>query len=323
MSNELTEKLDTLYSSTWQNMRTKAVDNIFKATPLWYWLYSKGRIRREPGGRWLGIQLMYAKNTTIESIGPGGKITIANVDPVTTAKFDWKVVAGSVLRLHADDTENTDKFSMMNMVDVKLKNLELSMIDTLEAQVWGDGQGNNGKDFDGLQNLVSVTPTVGSVGGFDRSNAAYSWWRNFQRTTDDTGKETADPSLTFNMRRTYNSISIGNDHPTLILAHQDEYERYESSLVGLLQVRDASLGDAGFEALKYKGAAMTYAPSAPDGELRMLNERYIECVINSHADFTMTDWKPIPDQLDRVAQVVVKGNLVINNARMHGVLSGL
>jgi hypothetical protein len=90
-----------------------------------------------------------------------------------------------------------------------------------------------------------------------------------------------------------------------------------------LNVKDATLGDAGFESLKYKGSSMTYAPSAPDGEMRFLNERYIECVINAHADFAMTDWKPIPDQLDRVAQVVLKGNLVINNSRMHGVLSGL
>jgi hypothetical protein len=46
-------------------------------------------------------------------------------------------------------------------------------------------------------------------------------------------------------------------------------------------------------------------------------------VINSHADFDMTDWKPIPDQLDRVAQVVIKGEVTISNSRMHGVLSGM
>jgi hypothetical protein len=230
MANQLTEQLDTLYSTTWQNMRTKAVDNIFKATPLWYWLYSKGRVRRENGGRWIGVQLMYAKNTTVQSLGPGGKITIGNVDPITTAKFDWKLVAGSVLRLHADDTENVDKFAMMNMVDTKLKNLELSMIDTMEGMVFGDGTGNDGKDFDGLQNLVSVTPAVGTVGGFDRSNAAYAWWQNFARATSDAGKLSTDPSLTFNMRRVYNSVSVGNDHPTLILAHQDEYELYEAGL---------------------------------------------------------------------------------------------
>jgi hypothetical protein len=69
--------------------------------------------------------------------------------------------------------------------------------------------------------------------------------------------------------------------------------------------------------------ALTFSPSAPAGELRLLNERYIRLVINSHADFDMTDWKPIPDQLDRVAQVVIKGEVTISNSRMHGVLSGM
>ena len=56
--------------------------------------------------------------------------------------------------------------------------------------------------------------------------------------------------------------------------------------------------------------------------MRFLNERYLQLAINSHADFTMTDWKPIPDQLDRVAQVVLKGNLTVSNARMQGYVAG-
>jgi len=301
-------------------MRPKAVDQIFKATPGFYWLYSKGRVKLVSGGRWIGAQLMYAKNTTVQSIAKGGKVTILNPEILTVAKFDWKTVAGSVVRLHSDDTENTDKYSILNQADAKLKNLELSMIDYFEGILFGDGSGNGGLDFDGLQNLVSVTPTVGTVGGFDRSDAAYSWWRNFQRTYSVTNMLSGDIGILFNLRKMYNSISIGNDHPTLGLMDQASYELTEASLVPMLRIYDAGMGDAGFEALKYKGTALTYSPSAPAGEARFLNERYIELIINTHANFAMTDWKPIPDQLDRVAQVVVKGNLVINNARMHGVL---
>jgi len=319
----LTEQLDSLYSTTWQTMKTKAVDNIFKATPFWYWLYSAGRIQRETGGRWIGETLMYAKNTTVKSLARGGKVDITNTDPMTVAKFDWKLVAGSVIRLHGDDTENTDKHAIMSLAQGKLKNLELSLIDALEVMAFGDGTGNGGLDLTGLALLVSSTPTVGTVGGIDRSLAANAWFRNFQRTKDDTGLPTGDTSFAFNTRKVYNSCSVGNDHPTLGLTDQNQYELYEAGLTPMLRVYDGRMGDQGFEALKYKGMALTFSPSSPAGELRLLNERYIRLVINSHADFDITDWKPIPDQLDRVAQVVVKGEITLSNSRMQGILSGM
>lgn len=322
MPPSLTEQLDSLYTTTWQKMRPKAVDNIFKATPFWYWLYKNGRIRRESGGRWIGQPLMYAKNTSVKSLAPGGKIDIVQTDPLTTAAFQWKLIAGSLVRLHQEDTENTGKDAIMSLADSKLKNLELSMIDALETMCFGDGSGNGGLDFDGLGLLVSATPTVGTVGGIDRSVAGNAWWRNFYRAKDDTGMITGDNTYAFNFRKTYNQVSVGNDHPTLILAGLDVYEGYESQLVPMMRIYDGTMGDAGFEALKFKGAAITFSPSAVAGGAHFLNERYIQLVVNTHADFAMTDWKPIPDQLDRVAQVVLKGNITISNARMHGLVSG-
>lgn len=322
MPQTLTEQLDSLYATTWQKMRTRAVDNIFKATPFWYWLYKNGRVRRESGGRWIGQQLMYAKNTTVKSLAPGGKVEITNTDPLTVAAFQWKLIAGSVIRLHSDDTENTGKEAIMNLADAKMKNLELSMIDKMEEMCHGDGTGNGGLDFDGLGLFVPQNPAVGVVGGIDRSVAANSWWRPFYRAKDDTGMITGDNTYAFNFRKVYNQISVGNDHPTLGLCGLDVYEGYESQLVPLLRIYDGTMGDVGIEALKYKGLALTYSPSAPAGSARFLNERYLQLVINSHADFAMTDWKAIPDQLDRVAQVVLKGNITISNARMQGMVDG-
>jgi len=53
----LTEQLDSLYTTTWQLMRKEAIDNIFKATPFWFWLTAKERRRTEQGGRWIGFHL--------------------------------------------------------------------------------------------------------------------------------------------------------------------------------------------------------------------------------------------------------------------------
>jgi hypothetical protein len=310
----LTEQFDTLYSTTWQHMREESVDNIFRATPLYYWLNSQKRIRRETGGRWIGVQLMYAKNTTVQTLGPGGVVDITPQDPLTTAKFDWKWLAGSVIRLFAEDRMNTGMQAIMNLVQQKLKNLELSMIDKQELMGFADGTGNGGLDFDGLGNLVSTTSGL-TVGGI--SSSAQTWWDNLRRTY------VAGNGIRKELTTSYNTVSIGNDHPTFGLTTQSIYEMYEDTLTNVLRIQSNLFGDAGFESLGFKGAGVCFAPSCPATNFYWLNERYIEMVVETGADYVMTDWKPIPNQLDRVAQVVTMGNLVTNNRRMQMVLTAV
>lgn len=323
----LTETLDTLYATTWQLMRDEAVDNIFTATPFWFWLSSRGRIRPETGGRWIGIDILHAKNSTVASVGKGGVVDITPVDAITTAKYDWKWLAGSVVRFLTDDNMNRSKAQIMSKVQSDLANLKLSLIDTLETQVCGVGSGNGGLDMLGIQSIVKVDPTTnpasppGNVGGIDAANNTF--WRNKTRTYSVTGLPTGDSAIAFNMRKIYNECSVGNDHPSLVLTEVNQYEFYEASLTSLLAPVDKEMNDLGFEALRYKGAAITYSPSVLADTMYFLNERYLEFIYDPAAYFTPTPWKPIPNQLDRVMQVVLQGNLVTSNRRMHGVLHAM
>ena len=67
-------------------MRKEAIDNIFKATPFWFWLTAKERRRTEQGGRWIGVPLEYRKNETVQSFGKGDTISTQDTDPLTMAK---------------------------------------------------------------------------------------------------------------------------------------------------------------------------------------------------------------------------------------------
>lgn len=318
----LTEALDTLYTSTWAHMRKEAIDNIFSATPFWFWLSSKGRIRSEEGGKWIGIPILHKKNTTVASLGKGGIIDITPVDGTTMAKYDWKWVAGSVVRFFVDDNANRGKMQIFNRAESDLANLKLSMIDQLEIMVSGAGGGNGGLDFIGIQSIVQDDPTsnpsIGAIGEIDA--ALNSFWQNQTRTWNASVAETGDSVMAFNLRILYNKCSVGNDHPTLLLTDVTQYERYEASLTAILKPVDKAMNDLGFEALRYKGAAITFGTSMPAAKVYMLNERYLEFVYDPAAYFTMTPWKSIPNQLDRVAHVVLQGELTTNNRRMHGVL---
>lgn len=323
----LTEALDTLYTTTWQLMRKEAVDNIFTATPFWYWLTSRERIRPETGGRWIGIPILHAKNATVASVGKGGTVDITPPEAITTAKYDWKWVAGSIVRFLTDDNMNRGQAQIMNRVNTDLTNLKLSLIDKLETMVAGLGDGNGGLDILGIQSIVKNDPTTnpasppGNIGGIDA--AINTFWRNKQRTWSVVGLPTGDSDIAFNFRILYNLCSVGNDHPSLILTEVSQYERYEASLTSILKPVNKEMNDLGFEALRYKGAALTFGPSMPANQAYFLNERYLEFVYDPAAYFNMTPFKEIPNQLDRVAQIVLQGNLVTSNRRMHGVLTAM
>ncbi len=60
----LTEQLDNLYSTTWQSMQSKAADNIFDHVAFFFWLNSKGKIRKLAGGRFIAEPLIFANSSS-------------------------------------------------------------------------------------------------------------------------------------------------------------------------------------------------------------------------------------------------------------------
>lgn len=310
--------LDNLFSTTWYNMKDHATDQIFTGTPFWYWLYSNGRIEREEGGQFIGEQLMYGKNTTVKTVGRGGTVSIQKPENLATAFFNWKYLAGSLVRFFVDEQKNRGKNKIFSWIKSDFRTLELSMVDELETMLLGDGTGNGGLDFDGLGNIVS-TVAGGTVAGI--SSATDTWWDNKRKAYSNSA------GFIDEVRNAYNTVSVRNDHPSFIFSSQDVHEGYESTLVGILKVEQTppGLGDMGFQTLRYKGAGWTFSNhiSFPTDNMYFLNERYLRVVIDEFAEFEMTDWKSIPNQLDRVAQVVLAANLTCSNRRMQMVMTNM
>jgi hypothetical protein len=161
-----TEQLDDLYTSTWNNRASSVTDQIFTATPTFRLLKSKGGIKLNgTGGRYLEIPLSYAKNATVASLDKGDTISISDTKFLTTAQFEWKFVAGSIVRYYVDDAKNKSKQQHLSLVNAKIDNLERSMVDKFETMIFADGTGNGSKDIEGFGNLVDYTPTVARTVG--------------------------------------------------------------------------------------------------------------------------------------------------------------
>jgi len=318
MAINLTETFDNMYTTTWQLMRKAAEDVIFTSTPFWFWLTSKGKRRTETGGRWIGVPLMYAKNTTVAAIGKGGTVSISDVEHLTTAKYDWKYIAGSVVRYFVEEQENRGKSQIINLVKSKLDNLKLSLIDKLETDAFGDGTGDSGMTIGGLDGYIKEAPATGTIAGINR--ASYDWWRNQYK--DLSAKEISVYMVDY-MRVLFNDCAkgAGVDHPDFLMTDQGSYEDYMKEADEIHRIVNKNLFDAGFENLEFMGVPLTWSAACKENSMYFLNSKYIEWVAQEGANFAMTDWKSIPNQVnDRVAQVIVAGNLVFTNFERQGVL---
>jgi len=301
-----------MYTSTWQDMRTTAVDNVFDATPFYFFLRKKGGIKRIEGGRWIGVPLMYGKNTQYAWLGKGGTIPLAEDEILTTARYVWRYLAIGLVRYWVDELQNRGKHQIINLVTTKLENAKLSLIDILETALF---TAQSGKTMNGLPDVCPTS--ANTFGGIARGT--YTWW--------DCSRKTATGSFAIygisDMRNLFNTCSAksGQDTPDFILTGQTPYEWYEDETLEFKQIVNKDLADASFEYLNFKGKPLMWSPSGPADAMYMLNSKFFEFVIDEAADFDMTDWKAIPNQTkDRAAQILVACNVVVNRSKPLGVL---
>ena len=315
-----TESLDDLYTSTWNNRKKEVTDNIFDATPFYYYMKRVGGIRMNgSGGRYLEVPISYAKNDTVTSLSKGDTISISDTAFLTVAQYEWKFVAGSIVRYYTDDAKNKSKQAHLRLVNAKVDNLRASITDKLEGYLFGDGTGNDSKDPEGLGNLVSASPTGSlSVGNIDQST--YSWWQNVQQASAGS----SSIYLLTDMRNVFNDASKGQatEVPNVLVTDQATFELYEDEVVEQKQIVNKVMGDSEFQTLAFKGKPIVWSSQCTAGYIYFLNTRYLGLEYDPDIYFTATEWKTIPNQLDRVMQIVCKLNLVASRRASLAVLTG-
>lgn len=314
----LTEVLDNLYASTWQHMQADVVDNIFAATPFWFWLKEKGKLRSVSGGRHIMETLEYAENDGVGFIGRGGTVSLNDREFLTNAYYDWRYLVAPIVRFGVDDQKNRGKTRILDLANAKLNNAKESLISTLESQLFTTA-GSEGGGFDGLQLLVKDDPTTSTeVGAINQST--HSWWRN---KTDTMSGSSFATNGTAKMRTMLNNCMNNRamDRPDIIVTTQTVFEYYEDNVLDKFQITDKKMSDLGFENLKFKNIPMVWSPSCGSQKMYFLNTRYLSFVYDPALFFDMTEWKAIPDQVnDRAAQIMTACSFTTNRRRVHGVI---
>lgn len=300
--------LGVIASTTLRNYRTELVDNIFKSSALWYLL--KDKVRIEDGGENIVVPLMYGKNTTAGSYADYDLLDTTPQTGIDAAQFNWKQLSVSISISGAEERKNNGRSRVINLLEGKIKQAEMSIVETANQQSWSDGTGNAGKDLTGLTAMLISTGTYGGI-----SRSTYSFW-----AAKDSGS-TAIMTIDL-IRSRYNDCSKGgSDTPDLLVSTQALFEMYE----GLLQTKqtyemvknrpEKVLGDAGFEVIKFKGSGWTWdeqattASGTNGGYVNYINSRHVTLVAHTDANFETTDFVKPENQDAKVAQVLFMGNL--------------
>ncbi len=276
--NTLSEALDNLYTTTWQNMKSVVHDQIFDATPFWFWMKANGALESVSGGRFLTEPLRYAKSERVKFIGRGGTVSLSDQEFLTEAVEDWKYLVDSIVRFGVDDQKNRGKNRIINLMNAKLANSKDSLVDKIELTLPLDNTANP-LDFVGLQTLVADDPTAAvSVHGIPQGTN--TWWRN--QTKDMAGLSFAINGHA-EMRTMLNNTSnnIRNDRPNIILSGQTPYEFYEDMVVEQKRIVNKKLGDAGFENIEFKGIPMIWSPAVAATRMYFLNTRFLKFKFDS------------------------------------------
>jgi hypothetical protein len=321
-----TQQIDDMFTTTWANRKTSAVEQAYMKTPFIYWLKQKGKVEEMKGYTRIEVPLKYGKNETVRWIKKGSTMPLTEGQLFSMAYEEWRYVAVSLLRYGIDDQKNRGAARIINYVDEKISSAESAMWEEFERVVFSDGSGTD--EINGLQNLIDATggaTTNTTVHGIDRSTATgtNTWFQNQTKTATGAFSVYGISDMR-NMMNNLTKYAKTEVKDFCMMTDQTTFEAFEDMMLDMKQFFNQDLIDAGFENLVFKGRPLMWAPSAPSAKMYFINPNYLKLVIDPDYFMDMTSWKEIPDQVnDRVAQIVCAMNFITTRPIAEGILTGI
>lgn len=227
--------------------------------------------------------------------------------------------------------EQNEKVQLLNLLDEQMESLKEGFMQKLDLELHRDGS-TDPDAIVGLDTLISVAPTTGTVGGLDRATATY--WRNHAETgisVSSTG------NLAQKMELAWRKCIKNGGSPNFILAGGDFIDAYRKEITvtnnanaGSTKMLDAGVGSGVNTGLYFKGVEILWDPQFE--ELQALetatvdwNKRayFINTKFMKYRDDDMDIVTPVRphDTLAMYAMVNLRCALSVSRANAHAVLA--
>jgi len=302
----------TLVTTTFENRRPEIADAVFSKRVLLDWLNKKSKVVKDGGTSIVG-GLMTAKNTSNGSYDDGDTLTTTHVEGFTTYQYPWKQYYVSINLFGREERiQNQGRHVVQDIVQTKLDQADKSLADDINTDLFASGAG---KDVNGLVTFVDATSTIGGI-----NSTSSSFW---QADVNASGSFSAQGLS--DMRTLWFDLSKkeGAGDPDLLLTTSDIFGFYESQLTPQQRYSQTDTGNGSFLNLLFKSAPMMFDEQATSGVMYFLNSEVIKWCISSTTNFVLTEWVKPSDKDIRVAQVLFGGELITDNRRKLGKLTGI
>jgi hypothetical protein len=208
---------------------------------------------------------------------------------------------------------------IIGLVASKMETATLTCHDDLATMFFGDGTGNNSKDFDGLLNGCDDGSTYTSYGGITRGTSGATWW---QAQVNSTGGALTVDSINALLGK----CTIGQKKPDLAFMPQNLYDKLWSRV----QPQQRFLGEksvlaqVGFTGINLNGHCECLVDNhCPSGYIFFMNTDYWKLILNRKRNFYWTPEKTPVDADAWVRQLLTMGDLINVQPRVSGLLSSL
>lgn len=314
----LTQRIDDYFLTTWFEIRPEAIDNILESTVIWAALRNMGSWTSQVGGDFITRTIRFGTQQA-KAVSKGDVFSQGEPELETMARWEWKYLSAHVQRSVFDDQKNNGPAKIKSLVGQRLRAARESMEQHYEEKLMRTAnltEDAADKDIQGINDIVPPfgDRNTGTYGGISRSNAY--WSPKYRELT-----AAPEVNLLSDMKVLYNDIFNNQAAPNLILSARNLFELYEEFALDISQIikdEGTRLADLGFEVLRFKGKPMVWSPNVTESNLLMLNTEFIEIVYDPELWFSMTPWKTIPLQGERIAHILSAVNLVSSQLRRHG-----
>ena len=336
-------QVDTL---TLEHIAPRVVDTVLRSNVFTTKMLAK---TKEFRAATIDFPIKYQKGTATQSFNGFDVLPNSFTDTRILAKYNPRFNAANIALAVTDIAANNTAAKVLDLTEVEMMSRAQDLADSIGTQLYADGTGNANKDFLGLGVIVDDTA---SIGGLSRSN-----YTTLQSTVTASG---GTLSL-YKMRTLFNAIADASVVPTEAYTDYSTWALYETLLQPMeriqkeINVAPNFKGYTGFDALMFAGLPVMPDRKANSGTLFFLNSDYIDFyglkafsggeasngfagkpvkvgsklfAGNQYAEadnlgFFWTGWIKSTNQLAYNSFMVLGGNLVTDNPRRHGKLTGI
>lgn len=331
---------------TMEDIMPNVVDTVLRANTFTTRMLTKDTMKFRAATQ--DFPIKYQKGTQTTSFIGYDTLPTTFTDTRVLMKYNPAFNEANVALATTDVAANNTLRKVLDLTEVEMISRAQDLADSIGTQLYADGSGNSGKDFNGLGNIVSATATIGGL----------------SRTTYPTLQSTVTASSgtlsLFKMRTLFNNIADGGIQPNESYTTYDVWALYEQLLQPQERIQKEInpspdfKGYTGFSSLMFAGLPIAPDRKCTSGSLYFLNMDFLNFMTldmlggldkggysgekvqvgsklfkgsqyspSENFGFFWTGFIHATNALSWNSFVVVGGNLVSANPRRHGVLTGI